>query len=241
IPCGLRGFTHTSFKGVLYGTFRYVTGRWFEGVYMVIWCSLSPLSNIDYNRDIYEAGFQSLAKVNDVILNGNLLWPNEWQLKSPMVFSMPVPLLNVHANDSLFWRDLNNVEVDFLVAVVWDSIRPHSTSFSWYKLVWYPQSIPRHAILLYLAIKQKLKTRDSVKQWDVGSNTELNVLRYPLYNMQPYSHDHLFFECIFSTQVLAASCYFIWQERNNRFKKTENVQRFLRLWKIPNSLIIPHL
>ncbi|GJV20093.1 reverse transcriptase domain, reverse transcriptase zinc-binding domain protein [Tanacetum coccineum] len=149
----------------------------------------------------WSTGFQSSAKVNDVILNGNWLWPNEWQLKFPMVFNMPVPLLNVHANDSLFWRDLNDVEVDFSVAVVWDSIWPCSTSVSWYKLVWYPQSIPRHAILLWLAIKQKLKTQNSVKQWDVGSNTELNLLCCPLWNMQPDSHDHLFFECIFSTQV----------------------------------------
>nr|GEV11242.1 hypothetical protein [Tanacetum cinerariifolium] len=65
--------------------------------------------------------------------------------------------------------------------------------------------------------------------------------------------------------VFAASCYFIWQERNNRlfmkskrskdqvidiiksivrlklltckFKKTKNVQMMIHLWKLPNSLI----
>ncbi|GJT14207.1 hypothetical protein Tco_0861249 [Tanacetum coccineum] len=65
--------------------------------------------------------------------------------------------------------------------------------------------------------------------------------------------------------VFAASCYFIWQERNNRlfmrskrskdqvidiiksnvrlklltckFKKTKNVQMMIHLWKLPTSLI----
>ncbi|GJY19324.1 reverse transcriptase domain, reverse transcriptase zinc-binding domain protein [Tanacetum coccineum] len=262
------------------------------------WCSLSPLSTFVSNRDIYEAGLLNSAKVNDVILNDNWLWPNEWQLKFPMVFNMPVPLLNDHANDRLVWRDLNNVEVDFSVAVAWDSIRPRSSTVSWYKLVWYPRSIPCHAIHLWLAIKRKLKTQDSLKQWDVGSNTDLSLLRCLLCNMQPDSHDHLFFECAFSAQiwnhlkpymrmfnippslssivtflvplaskksarviivkqVFAASCYFIWQERNNRlfaqqrrssnqvidsiistvrlkslscrFKKAENVHRSYRL------------
>ncbi|GKF07356.1 hypothetical protein Tco_0041580 [Tanacetum coccineum] len=65
--------------------------------------------------------------------------------------------------------------------------------------------------------------------------------------------------------VFAAACYFLWQERNNRlfkktkrtqdqicglikdtvrlklmscsFKKSSNVQRFLQLWQLPNSLM----
>ncbi|GKD46127.1 putative RNA-directed DNA polymerase, partial [Tanacetum coccineum] len=95
------------------------------------------------------------------------------------------------------------------------------------------------------------------EEWDVSSNTDLNLLKCPLCGMQPDSHDHLFFACIFSLQVwehlkiftglsnipsdlssivdfliplakmrsarsviakliFGASCYFIWQERNNR-------------------------
>ena len=71
--------------------------------------------------------------------------------------------------------------------------------------------------------------------------------------------------CIIIKLVFTASCYFIWQERNNRlykkmkrpkdqvieviesnvclkllscrFKKTGSVEVFLHRWKLPNSLI----
>ncbi|GJU48573.1 lysine histidine transporter-like 8 protein [Tanacetum coccineum] len=84
---------------------------------------------------------------------------------------------------------------------------------------------------------KKLETQDKMRQWDVSSNTNLNVLECPLCERQPDSHDHLFFECIFSLQVwnqmkrsvrsvivklvFAASCYYIWQERNYRLFKNE--------------------
>ncbi|GKC21013.1 hypothetical protein Tco_1023163 [Tanacetum coccineum] len=104
---------------------------WFDN-----WCPLSPLSNGISNRDIYEVGFQLSAKVNNVIMNGNWLWPNDWHSKFSMLSNMAIPHLNPYANDNLYWRDLSNVEVGFSVAVVWDSIRPRSTNINWYNLVW---------------------------------------------------------------------------------------------------------
>ncbi|GKC90327.1 reverse transcriptase zinc-binding domain-containing protein [Tanacetum coccineum] len=54
---------------------------------------------------------------------------------------------------------------------------------------------------LWLVIKRKLKTQDVLRQWDVSSNTNLNLLRCLLCGLQPDSHDHLFFESVFSSQV----------------------------------------
>ncbi|GKC26417.1 zinc knuckle CX2CX4HX4C containing protein, partial [Tanacetum coccineum] len=48
---------------------------------------------------------------------------------------------------------------------------------------------------------QKLKTQDRLRQWDVGPSIDLNLLRCPLCELVPDSHDHLFFECSFSSQV----------------------------------------
>ncbi|GJZ22668.1 putative gag-pol polyprotein [Tanacetum coccineum] len=47
----------------------------------------------------------------------------------------------------------------------------------------------------------KLKTQDRLLQWDVGSSIDLNLLKCPLCDLVPDSHDHLFFECSFSSQV----------------------------------------
>ncbi|GJX34832.1 hypothetical protein Tco_0246389 [Tanacetum coccineum] len=82
--------------------------------------------------------------------------------------------------------------------------------------------IPRHAIHLWLVMRHKLKTQDTLRQWDVSSNTNLNLLQCPLCGTQPDSHDHFLLAKIRSTRsvvsklVFAASNYFIWQERNNR-------------------------
>ncbi|GJZ82960.1 hypothetical protein Tco_0648133 [Tanacetum coccineum] len=48
---------------------------------------------------------------------------------------------------------------------------------------------------------QKLKTQDRLRQWDIGPSNDLNLLRCPLCDLVPDSHDHLFFECAFSSQV----------------------------------------
>ncbi|GJU46328.1 reverse transcriptase domain, reverse transcriptase zinc-binding domain protein [Tanacetum coccineum] len=223
---------------------------WFDN-----WCAISPLYDIIPNLDIYRAGFQVSSKVSELIVNGNWVWPTDWPVKFPSLSSIIVSHLPNTA-DGLCWKNMSNADSDFSVAVAWECIRPRDIEVGWYHLVWFSHHIPRHAVHLWLVIKRKLKTQDTLKQWDVGSNTDLNLLRCPLCDTQPDSHDHLFFECVFSMQVwkqlisficmpnvpvslslivdflnplankrtarsvivklvFAASCYFIWQERNN--------------------------
>ncbi|GJW99243.1 reverse transcriptase zinc-binding domain-containing protein [Tanacetum coccineum] len=50
-------------------------------------------------------------------------------------------------------------------------------------------------------MRNSLRTQDKLRQWDVGINIDLNLLRCPLCDIQPDSHAHLFFECNFSKQV----------------------------------------
>nr|GEY06987.1 hypothetical protein [Tanacetum cinerariifolium] len=54
----------------------------------------------------------------------------------------------------------------------------------------------------------KLKTQDRLQQWDIGSSIDLNLLRRPLCDLVPDSHDHLFFECAFSSQAWSVICVF---------------------------------
>ncbi|GJU68869.1 reverse transcriptase domain, reverse transcriptase zinc-binding domain protein [Tanacetum coccineum] len=127
----------------------------------------------------------------------------------------------------------------------------------WFHIVWFPHFVSRHAIPIWLIINQKLKTQDQLRQWDVGPDTNLNLLRCPLCDLVLASHSHLFFECSFSMQswshvhalsgldviplrladvvsflipiskggsvvsvvawiLLAATTYYLWNERNSR-------------------------
>nr|GEX70172.1 reverse transcriptase domain, reverse transcriptase zinc-binding domain protein [Tanacetum cinerariifolium] len=38
-------------------------------------------------------------------------------------------------------------------------------------------------------------------EWDIGTDVDLNMLRCPLCKLQPDSHEHLFFECGYSSKV----------------------------------------
>ncbi|GJR21752.1 reverse transcriptase domain, reverse transcriptase zinc-binding domain protein [Tanacetum coccineum] len=168
---------------------------WFDN-----WCPISPLTVMVSNRDICRAGFSLNAKVSDIIIDNTWGWPNEWSSKYPMLNNLVVPQL-LNSMDRFIWRNLANIVTEFSVSAVWENIRPRSNMVEWFHVVWFSQKIPRHAILLWLVIKRKLKTQDSLRQWDVSTSTNLNLLQCPLYETQPDSHDHLFFKSRFSMQV----------------------------------------
>ncbi|GJZ13131.1 retrotransposon protein, putative, ty1-copia subclass [Tanacetum coccineum] len=56
----------------------------------------------------------------------------------------------------------------------------------------FPQCTPRHTIHMWLVIKEKLKTQDRSRQWDVSPSIDLNLLRCSLCDMVPDSHSYLF-------------------------------------------------
>ncbi|GJX71240.1 reverse transcriptase domain, reverse transcriptase zinc-binding domain protein [Tanacetum coccineum] len=170
-------------------------------------------------------------------------------------------LIQSDREDVIMWRDRDGVFRPFSVAYAWESIRLRADVVPWYSIIWFCHCIPRHATHLWLVVKQKLKTQDRLQQWDVGPDTNLNLLKCPLCNVVPDSHSHLFFECTYSSQVwsqirvlidmnnidpriedvlafiipvsksksvvsiisrivLAATTYYLWNERNSRlFKK----------------------
>ncbi|GJR74662.1 homeodomain-like protein [Tanacetum coccineum] len=99
------------------------------------------------------------------------------------------------------WKDRNGTFGAFSVEKVWEAIRNRGAQVDWYRIVWFSHAIQRHAFHLWLIMRNRLKTQDRVRQWDVGSDTDLNLLRFGLCKAQRDSHSHLFFECPFSAKV----------------------------------------
>ncbi|GKD06605.1 hypothetical protein Tco_1181579 [Tanacetum coccineum] len=109
-----------------------------------------------------------------------------------------------------------------------NQLSPAAYLHPWYEAA----SIPRHAVHLWLVIKRKLKTQDSLRQWDVWEHLKrftgmanmpsaLNLIvdfLIPLAKMRSA-------RSVIAKLVFAASCYFIWQERNYRiFMKKKRSQ-----------------
>ncbi|GJZ57120.1 hypothetical protein Tco_0612614 [Tanacetum coccineum] len=276
------------------------TFAWFD-----TWSSIGPLSNVISNRDIHRDGFSLNSKVANVLNHNNKAWPHAWVVKYPILAGTIIPTLS-NNSDEYVLRNLNNKEEGYSVSAIWNCIRPRNEEVDWFNIVWFSHQIPRYAIHLWLVIKRKLKTQDLLRSWDVNNSTMVDQPLCPLCKAQPDSHEHLFFECSFSSRVwdrlkvftgmpnipsdlndivecikhvasshsirsvvcklvFAASCYFIWQERNGRlfkkikrsqdqifeliktnvriklltcsFKKTSRDQQLVDIWKLPSTCI----
>nr|GEV03215.1 hypothetical protein [Tanacetum cinerariifolium] len=133
------------------------------------WCAASPLYNTISSCDIARAGFTHASKVCDCIQDG--LWNG---------------------------RMIDGIGKQFLVHNVWESIRPRDNLVPWYDLVWFHACIPRHAFNMWLIFKQRLRTQDCLRSWEVVDGLAVVCL---ICETQPDSHEHLFFDCLFSQQV----------------------------------------
>ena len=274
-----------------------VVSVWFDK-----WSNVGPLCNFISPRQIKQAGYSLNATLANVIRDDNWTWPAAWYTLFPVLINMPVVQLNPSRTDSIVWMNTDHKEVAFSSMVVWEAIREKQQVVDWAAMVWFSQCIPRHAFLLWLVFSRKLKTHDKMLLWDNKGDMNLRLLCCSLCTRGPDSHEHLFFECNYSSQVwnavkgfaelnqlssrwddimswfiprarfksaksvigrllLAASSYFIWQERNSRlftsktrsadvlvklitdtvrmrlatlnFKNTSTVARLLDGWELP--------
>ncbi|GJY35217.1 reverse transcriptase domain, reverse transcriptase zinc-binding domain protein [Tanacetum coccineum] len=121
--------------------------------------------------------------------------------KAPNLGLVPAPTLIASRQDCMKWRDTNGTMTDFTVKCVWEALRPRGNEVPWFHIVWFSHAIPRHAFQLWLIMRRSLKTQDKLRQWDVDPATDLTQVRCSLCGTQADSHEHLFFECSYSSKV----------------------------------------
>nr|GEY00043.1 hypothetical protein [Tanacetum cinerariifolium] len=115
------------------------TSMWFDR-----WADPCPLRDMLTVRNIVRSDFSLSDTVSDLISNGSWRWPHDWSSRFLNVVNILVPDINNDLDDVIVWRDVQR------------------------HVVWFPHCIPRHAIHMWLVIKEKLKTQDRLCQWDVG-------------------------------------------------------------------------
>ncbi|GKA43933.1 zinc knuckle CX2CX4HX4C containing protein [Tanacetum coccineum] len=79
--------------------------------------------------------------------------------------TMSVPNLRSDVEDKTVWIDKRGKEKRFSVREVWKAIRIDCPKVIWYRHVWFSQCIPRHAFILWVDIKGRLKTLDRISRW----------------------------------------------------------------------------
>lgn len=63
----------------------------------------------------------------------------------------------------------------FSVASIWDQIRKHIPEVAWWKLIWFSNAIPRCAFISWLAIRDRLSTKERLATRGIGNDTLCHV------------------------------------------------------------------
>ncbi|GJW87688.1 hypothetical protein Tco_0163028 [Tanacetum coccineum] len=134
------------------------------------------------NRDIARSGFSLDDSISNLISDGVWRWPPNWLSRFPSMAQLHFPLLLDDIDDVTLWQNRDGVLCCLSSMLAF-------RYDSGLRKIWF-----------------------NARQWDVGPSIDLNLLRCPLSDLVPDSHDHLFFECSFSTYVWSKDrgcCYLI--------------------------------
>ncbi|GKA08312.1 hypothetical protein Tco_0687643 [Tanacetum coccineum] len=74
-------------------------------------------------------------------------WPEEWNSDFVELGPLQVPILRDGIEDTAVWMSRNGHEKKFKISNVWMDMNSNGTKVDWHLLVWFAQSIPRHAFI----------------------------------------------------------------------------------------------
>lgn len=157
------------------------------------WHNIGPLFKRFGERIIYDSGLGKRAKVSDIVNGRDWKWPvansrDLMEVKTSITFN---PL---SGNDRSLWTP--SPSGDFSIKSAWEEIRNRKPKVPWYNLIWFPKHIPRHALILWMAIRDKLPTMDKLERYGLTSNSRCVFCPTGLESM-----DHLFFSCHFTLKI----------------------------------------
>ena len=55
----------------------------------------------------------------------------------------------------------------YSAAAVWKEIRPRKEKITWHRLLWSPFVVPKHAVITWMAILNRLPTKDRLRSWGI--------------------------------------------------------------------------
>ena len=140
-----------------------------------------------------------------------IAWIHEYVLKDRSIWQIPEAkngswnwnkLLRLRPLAQTFIENKDGREVwkleggRYSASTVWGEIRPKKEKISWHRLVWNPFVVPKHAVITWLAILNRLPTVDRLKAWGIDKDGLCSLCK-----QEQESRDHLFFECSYSKAV----------------------------------------
>ncbi|XP_024963367.1 uncharacterized protein LOC112503585 [Cynara cardunculus var. scolymus] len=160
------------------------------------WSEQGPLIHLLSYRFINGHEFHNNSTVSDLIQRFGNVWPDEWiqwfpQLQQ-IVIPSPSPL-----EDTIRWLEPNNNRQLITVKVAWQTLQEVGPIVHWHKVVWNNAYIPKHALCMWMACQKRLPTQDRICQW----KHEPPYLKCVFCNLVIETHNHLLFECDYSSSI----------------------------------------
>ncbi|KAL4304481.1 hypothetical protein GQ457_10G019910 [Hibiscus cannabinus] len=75
----------------------------------------------------------------------------------------------------------------------WCAIREKKVGVQWHKILWFPLHVPKHAIISWMTILDRLPTKDRLLRMGLEIDTRCVLCVDGI-----DSRNHLFFDCVFS-------------------------------------------
>ncbi|GAV89429.1 LOW QUALITY PROTEIN: zf-RVT domain-containing protein, partial [Cephalotus follicularis] len=156
------------------------------------WLHVESVHALYGHRVIYDTGLRKLARVRDILSGGGWSWP---QTSADLIdLQQRVQLIPISTEpDSIYW---DKAGVSFTTDKAWQALRHRSNEFTWHCVVWHSHRIPKHAFILWLALRGALRTRDILLTSGVTQSASC------VFNCGGIeSSTHLFFHCPYTANI----------------------------------------
>nr|GEW80103.1 reverse transcriptase domain-containing protein [Tanacetum cinerariifolium] len=106
-----------------------------------------PISDFIETRDMYDARLKNDCTISDAVKDGKWCWPKDWNNEFDSLQHLQVPVILNEKEDYAVWVNNLGHEKKFRTGDVWKDMCINDPKVAWYKMVWFPHAIPRHAFV----------------------------------------------------------------------------------------------
>ncbi|XP_010693792.1 uncharacterized protein LOC104906699 [Beta vulgaris subsp. vulgaris] len=115
------------------------------------------------------------------------------------------------------WNNQHN----YSIKSVYLKLMEGKPNVQWAKAIWNRMSLPKHKFIAWIGIQARLKTKDKLYQFNINPDD-----RCCLCGAETESHAHLFFNCVYSKELIKK--LLIWVDVNYATRSIQQWFRWIR-------------
>lgn len=168
------------------------------------WSPFGKLLYYLHPRASNSMGVPLNAKLSDLCINGS------WTLRSPrsekqLQVQCFISSITLDASpDRYEWEAEGVIWHKYQTGAMYNLLKRHVHVVPWHPIVWIKSGIPRQSFQVWLAVLNRMPTRDRLLSWNIATTSACLLC-----NVNCESRDHLYFACPYAWEIwslLAPRC-----------------------------------